>query len=79
MTCAWYPKICATDQIFGFIYVSSFTAVNFDLTNLFPRGKFRNEFSFPELLQRIYLRDIDFYSRSTVTADSQPQPLGLAH
>ena len=41
--------------------------------------KFCDEISFPESLQRIYLQGIDFYSRSIVTADSQPQPLDLGH
>ena len=60
-------KICATDQIFGFNYVSSFTAVNFVLTKFSLAIKFCNESSFAELLQRIYLHGIDFYSRNTIT------------
>ena len=53
-------KNYATDQIFGFNYVSSFTTVNFVLTNFSLAVNFCNEIPSPELLQRIYLHGIDF-------------------
>ena len=36
-------------------------------------------FLFPELLQHVSPHDMEFYSRSTTTADSQPQPLEHIH
>ena len=64
--------------LFSSSYVSSFTAVSFVLIIFLSQHVFE-EISFPESLLRIYFHDIDFYSRSTVTADSQLQPLDLVH
>ena len=64
--------------LFSSSYVSSFTAVSFVLIIFLSQHVFE-EISFPESLLRIYFHDIDFYSRSTVTADSQQQPLDLEH
>ena len=36
-------------------------------------------FLFPELLQHMSPHDMEFYSRSTTAADSQPQPLEHIH
>ena len=64
--------------LFSSSYVSSFTAVSFVLIIFLSQHVFE-EISFPESLLRIYFHDIDFYSRSIVTADSQLQPLDLGH
>ena len=75
------PKFCAMDPIlFSSSYVSSFTAVSLVLNYFFSRNMFFEKISFPESLPRIYFHDMDFfYSRSIVTANSQPPPLDLEH